>query len=170
MILDQNLVFSNNQSLAITTATPSSTVIDLTGGQTLIIGNASAFGAEMGVGDGPALPKVGVYCTQSLTTTNSATLSIQFQGNAVASSAADGNWITYIEVPDLAAANLLVSTAIAKFDYPVRRVAATMPRYIRLNYVPATGQFSTGSASAYIMLQREDYEAKFYPSGFTVAA
>lgn len=168
MILDLNLVFSDSQDLAITASASSTTVIDLTGAQTMEIGNGSAFGADMGVGDGPALPKIGIYCTEALTTTNSATLNIQFQGNAVASSAADGNWITYIETGPLAASSFVVSTKVAGFDYPIVPAGVDFPRWIRLNYSLGTGQFSTGALSAYIMLQREDWTAGQYPSGFSV--
>lgn len=170
MILDNNLVFGTATALVSSTTSIASGVIDLTGGQTLGIGNASAFGADMGVGPGQAAPQVRVIATTALTTTNSATLNIAFQGNAVASSAADANWITYIETGAIAASALTVSTTIARFDYPIRQVAAAMPRYVRLLYQFATGSFSTGSATAFLTLTGDDWEARYYPSGFTVAA
>lgn len=171
MILDNNLVFSTAQSMNITTSTPSESVIDLTGGATLEIGNASAFGADLGIGDGVAIPKIGVWVgSQSIDTTNSATLNIAFQGNASASSAADANWITYIETGALAAARLDAYAKIAAFDWPLKQVEAAMPRYVRLYYQVATGVFTTGEVNAYVMLQRDDWTLGLYPSGFSVGA
>lgn len=169
MILDNNLVFSNAQSAGITTNTASTNVIDLTGGQTLIIGNASAFGEDLGIGDGVAIPKIGVYVGSiGIATTNSATLNIAFQGNAVASSAADANWITYIETGPIAASHLDPYALIAAFDWPKVQVEAAMPRWVRLFYQVATGTFTTGTLSAYVMLQRDDWQTPKYPSNFVV--
>lgn len=172
MFLDQNLVFSDAQTMNITTSTPSTTVIDLLGGSTTnTYGTATAFGEDLGIGVGAGQPQVVVQTgTVAIATTNSATLNIQFQGNASASSAADVNWITYIETGAMAASLLTASRFLARFAWPRRQIAAALPRYIRLNYGVATGVFTTGTVTSYIVLQEENWSAGAYPSGFSVGA
>lgn len=170
MILDNNLVFSDAQSMNITTNTPSTNVIDLLGGQTLQA-PATFAGADMGIGDGVAMPKIGVWVGDTaIATTNSATLQVAFQGNASASSAADVNWITYIETDTIAATALDAYNKIAAFDWPLAKIEAALPRYVRLLYKVATGVFTTGVVNAYVMLQRDDWTLGKYPSGFSVGA
>lgn len=167
MIFDSNLLFSNGQSLAVTTSTPSTTVIDLTGNPTagLNIGNASRYGADMGIGDGVAVLKVAAYVGTALTTTNSATLQIQFQGSTDSST-----WDTYIETPAFAAAKLTAGQKLGTFDWPLVGPGFSLPRYIRLNYVlPETTSFTTGTIFAGIVLQRDDAIQGQYPEGFVVA-
>lgn len=170
MILDNTLVFSNAQSAAFTADTPSTNVIDLSGGtlfqwgpNATTQGGSLPFGEDLGIGDGEAFPKVGVYVGTAITTTDSATLNIQFQGSTDSSF-----WETYIETGPLAASLLTAGAAIAKLDWPHRKVASKMPRYVRLNYDIATGTFTAGTLSAYVMLQRDDWPLGLYPSGFTV--
>lgn len=172
MILDNNLVFSSAQTMAITTSTPSTNVIDLQSGVTMNVGpNASILKEDLGIGDGVAIPKIGVYTgATALASPGSATMNIAFQGNASASSAADVNWITYIETGAIAVASLTAYAKIAAFDWPLKQVAAAMPRYVRLLYVPATATFTAGTVSAYVMLQRDDWTLPLYPSGFSVGA
>lgn len=169
-ILDQNLVFSSAQSLAVTTSTPSTNVIDLSGGtnfqwgpNSTTNGGSLPFGEDLGIGDGEAMPKVIAYIGTALTTTNSATLNIQFQGSTDSS-----NWTTYVETGTLAASLLTAGAKVAAFDWPHRQIAAALPRYVRLNYAVATGVFTTGTISAYIGLQRFDWPLGLYPAGFTV--
>ena len=161
MIIDSQLLFSNAQSLAITTSTPS-TVIDLTGGVALNIGVGTRYGAEMGIGDG-SVPKIAAIIGTALTTTNSATLNIQFQGSTDSST-----WTTYIESGALAAALLTANTFIARWDWPIRQIGASLPRYVRMNFVPATGIFTTGTIFAGIVTDRWDWTTPLYPSGFAV--
>lgn len=164
MILDNNLVFSNAQSLAVSTTTASTTTIDLTGGSSLNIGNGSTFGADMGIGDGVAMPKIAAYIGTALQTANSATLNIQFQGSTDSST-----WTTYVETGALAASVLVAGAKVAAFDWPLKATGAAMPRYIRLNYnLPNATAFTTGTITAAIVLQRDDWTAGLYPAGFTV--
>jgi len=169
MILDLNLVFNTALALTSSTTTIPSTALDLLGGQTVIDGNASAYGADMGIGPGVAVPQVRVIATTGFTSSTSGVLNIAFQGNAVASSAADANWVTYIETGNIASTSLAVSTTIARFDYPIRQVAAAMPRYIRLLYQFDGTSFSAGATTAFIQLASGDNDIGYYPSNFVVA-
>lgn len=167
MIFDTNLLFSNGQSLAVTTSTPSTTVIDLTGNPTagLNIGNAARYGADMGIGDGVAVLKVAAYVGTALTTTNAATLQIVFQGSTDSST-----WDTYLLSPVYAAAALTAGAKLGTFDWPLVALGKSLPRYIRLNYdLPETTSFTTGTIFAGIVLQRDDAIQGLYPEGFVVA-
>jgi len=168
MILDNNLVFSNGQASNFTTSTPATTVIDLSGGTNFAFGNASVFGEDLGIGDGVAIPRIEVFTGTAMTTATSAKLNIQFQGSTDST-----NWTTYIETGVLPAAEVAkVNNPIAKMMWPHRQVAAALPRYVRLNYdlSASTGTFSTGTISAYVMLQRDDWPLGLYPSNFVVGA
>lgn len=161
MIYDNNLIFSNNQ--AITSTADSTTVLDTLQGITENIGpNASAFGSELGFGDGPAIPKVAALVTTAFVSAGGATLQVAFQGSTDSST-----WTTYVESAAAAytAALLVVGTRVARWDWPVRTVAA-LPRYFKLVYTVATSTFSAGKIFAGIVLQRDDHV--YYPSGFAV--
>lgn len=171
MLLDQNLVFSDAQTASFTTSTPSTNYIDLTGGQTMNIGVGTSFGEDLGIGVGVGQPQIVVQVgSVALRTTNSATLNVQFQGNAVATSAADTNWITYIETGAMGASLLDAYNVIARFAWPRRQIEAAMPRYVRLNYNIAGSIFTTGNISAFIVLTDDEWNTKYYPSGFSVGA
>lgn len=162
MIIDNSLVFSNGQAITATTA--SATAVDLSGGTNFTYGNATRFGEDLGIGDGGALPKIAAYIGTAPLTTNSATLQIAFQGSTDST-----NWDTYVETPAVAAANLTAGAKVAAFDWPHRATGASLPRYVRLYYTVGTGAFTTGTIFAAIVLQRDDWPAKYYPNNFTVA-
>lgn len=161
MIIDNQLVFSNGQA---TTGTVGSTVIDLSGGTNFTYGNATRFGEDLGIGDGGALPKIAAYVGTANLTTNSATLQIAFQGSTDST-----NWDTYVETSAITAANLAAGNKVAAFDWPHRATGANLPRYVRLYYTVGTGAFTTGTIFAAIVLQRDDWPAKYYPANYTVA-
>ena len=185
MILDNTLVFSNGQSLITNASTGSTFIIDLAaGGSTssttyptgsnlnLTFGNAATFGEDLGIGDGAAALHVGVYAGTALVTANSATLQVQFQGSADVGggTVASLSWTTYVETDALAGTVLTANTAIAKLWWPHRQVAAALPRFVRLNYLVATGTFTAGTVSAYVMQARYDWTTGNYPSNFVVAS
>lgn len=167
MILDNNLVFSNAVASNFTTST-GSTAIDLSGGTLFQFGNATTFGEDLGIGDGEAIPRILVLTGTAMTTATSAALNIQFQGSTDST-----NWSTYIETGIIPAAQVATANnPIAKFAWPHRQVNAKLPRYVRLNYdmSSSTGTFSTGSLSAYVVLQRDDWPMGLYPAGFSVGS
>lgn len=162
MLIDNNLVFSNNQ--AITSTADSTNVLDALQGITENIGpNASAFGIELGFGDGPAIPKLLCIVNVAFVSAGGATLQIAWQGSTDSSS-----WTTYQETPTLSVANLgTIGNRVAMWDWPPRLVSTTaLPRYFKLVYTVATSTFSAGKLFAAIVLQRDD--KVYYPSGFSV--
>lgn len=155
MLMDNQLVFSNAQSL-VTAASVASTVIDLTVQE------------DLGVGGGAATPKIFVQVGTAFVTANSATLNIQFQGSA------DGvTWTTYAESGALAASTLTAGQRVFGIDWPKRIASNTpLPRYVRLYYVlPASTAFTAGTLTAAVVLDRDDAPdtAGLYASNFVVA-
>lgn len=161
MILDNNLIFSNNQ--AITVTADSTTVLDTLQGILENIGNGTVFGSELGFGDGVAIPKIAALVTTAFVSGGGATLQVAFAGSTDSST-----WTTYVESPaaTFTAANLVVGRWIARWDWPIRTSGAALPRYFKLIYTVATSTFSAGKIFAGIALSREDHV--YYPSGFSV--
>jgi hypothetical protein len=149
MIMDGTLLFSTAQAITATAA--STNIIDLTNARDLGIGN-----------DYPTV-KVEMQIGTALTTTNSGTLTVQFQGSTDASS-----WTTYAESQAYAAAALTANTNHGfPISLPARSLGASLPQYYRLNYVVGTGVFSTGTVTAFLVLDRQWNHS--YPAGLTVA-
>jgi hypothetical protein len=164
MLMDAQLSFS--QAQAITTASAASTNVtayDESGGNTNI-GNATRFGADLGVSEGMNKPKVVVSIPTAFTSTNSATLNFQFQGSTDSST-----WTTYIESGAIAAASLTAGTAWV-FDWPRKAIGAAMPKYVRMYYALATGQMTTGTINANVVLNADGWVgiADQYPANYVV--
>jgi|WetSurMetagenome_2_1015567.scaffolds.fasta_scaffold00850_7 hypothetical protein len=166
MIMDAQLAFSSAQ--AITTASAASsniTAYDLSGGNTNI-GGASGyrFGADLGVSEGFNKAKIVVSFPVAFTTTNSATLNIQFQGSTDSST-----WTTYIESGAIAAASLTQGAAWV-FDWPRKALGAAMPKYVRMYYTLGTGQMTTGTINANVVLNADGWVgiADQYPANYVV--
>lgn len=167
MILDNNLVFSNNVASAFTVTT-GSTQIDLTGGVAINYGIGAngttiTFGEDLGRGKGIAEPWIVVDIGTAMTSTNSATLNVQFQGSTDAST-----WTTYLETGAIAAASLTANKRIATFPWPPVPSGAALPRYVRLNYVVATGVFATGTIFAGVVETPQLNNVGLYPENFAV--
>jgi hypothetical protein len=183
MLLDKNLQFSNAQ--AVTSSALSTNAIDLLAGATngsasaystpaSIIGNASVFGEDFGIGSTAGVPRVVGTAIAAFTAGGAATLQIAFQGAQDSGSGTlNGySWVTYAETDAIAVTALTISTRIFSFDWPHRQVAAALPRFVVLNYVVATGPMLTGKVTADVAMGGDDGQATLvkYPSNFTVAA
>ena len=167
MILDNNLIFSNAVASNFTVTT-GSTAIDLTGGVTMNFGIGAlattiVFGEDLGRGNGIGSPKIFCDVGTAMTSTNSATLNVQFQG-----STDNSTWTTYVETGAMAATRLTANTRIASFDWPPVPAGVSLPRYVRLNYVVATGVFSTGTIFAGVALELNQNNVGLYPENFAI--
>jgi hypothetical protein len=166
VIMDSQLSFS--QSQAITTASAASsniTAYDLSGGNTNIGGPAGyRFGADLGVSEGMNKPKIVVSIPTAFTSTNSATLNFQFQGSTDSST-----WTTYIESGAIAATALTAGAAWV-FDWPRKALGAAMPKYVRMYYALGTGQMTTGTIHANVVLNADGWVgiADQYPANYIV--
>lgn len=163
-LLDQNLVFSDTQVITATAA--STNVYDMSGGTNFLISpNQTRFGQDYGIGDGVAIPKILGIINASFSTGGSPTLNTQFQGSTDSST-----WTTYVETGPVAASVLTINSRFFAIDWPVRLIGAAMPRYVRTNYVVASGPFTTGSLSLFVVLGRDDstFDQSQYGSGYSV--
>lgn len=186
---DLNLIFTGGNLAAqvpLGVDMPSTGVLDLAAGAMLdtstvttyaacpmIIGNATVFGEDLGIGD-EKLP-LAVF----LGGTNWAggtSLNIAIQGAVDASGGtypanlSGLTWTTYAESGPQLTAQLLANRKFPMPDWPHRAIGAALPRFIRLLY-DVTGTFSGGGSIAFagFVLQRPDNPVGQYPSGFTVA-
>lgn len=184
MMLDQKLQFSEAQAI---TATAASTfVYDLLTGESLTTtftptppvkwGNATYFGEDLGIGQGPGTPRIVGSTIAAFTAGGAATLTVQFQGAPVNSTAqASGNisdlvWATYIQTDALAVSLLTANSEAFSFDWPKRKIKEALPRFVRLNYVVATGPMTAGTINAGVSLGPNDAVGTLgqYPSNYVV--
>ena len=181
MILDNGLAFVSSPQ-TITSTAASTSIIDLTGFGSGVVpnlnfGNATNDGADMGIGDGEANPKVVFTVSTTFTTSNSATLTVQLQG-APSSSNSPGSYTTYAEIPTLGVASLVASATtpaapgIFAIDWPKVPYNASFPRFWRINWQVNVGTFSAGAIGfAGIVLQNDtSWSMGQYPAAYTVAA
>ena len=169
--LDNQLTFSSGQ--AITTTAASTNVIDLAGlgsGTTVtnIIGNASVFGEDIGIGSGVYRPKILV--TVGTAFAGGTSLNVQLQGAPDNGSGSPGTYVTYDESGAVVTASLTANQVIFRVDVAAIQPAnGPLPRFLRLNYT-VVGTYTAGTiAFAGIVLDRQDWSAGMYPSGFAVA-
>lgn len=160
--MDQNLVLSSAQ--AITATARSTNAYDLLNGLTLasasgayttnaVIGNATVFGEDLGLGRGVGTPQVEVFSGAG-TPAAATSLNISLDG---AVDAATGNtsgvtYATYIETGAIPLASILASNRLAAFAWPKDRVKAAMPRFISLNYTVVGSNFTGLTVTSYINL------------------
>lgn len=162
MLADDNLVLSNAQAITATAA--STNAYDIETGNKFattftnpsdIIGNATFFGEDLGLGRGKGEPTWQVF-TGSGTPITATSLQLQFRGapdnvTAHASKArSDLTFVIYIETDVILLANILASQRIADYAIPRRAHAAAMPRFYDANYVVAGSNFAGLTLTTYI--------------------
>jgi len=149
MTIDALLLFDPTGT-NITVTAPSTNVLDLGGPR------------DMGVGDN--IPKIEIVIQQSFAAVGAATLNVHIQ-----SSVDNITWSTLAESSPIAVANLTVGRQILGIDLPTDQPAQTagIGRYLRLNYVVASGPFTAGQVLAALVLNRPNPTA--YASGFNPA-
>jgi len=142
MIIDKFLQFDSGT--AITSTAASNNTIDLS--QSRDIAN----------GGDPALQLVCTVVT-AFTAAGAATLQVQFQ-----TSADNASWTTLAQSDAIPVASLTAGTELLRIGLPLG-----IQRYIRLNYVVATGPMTAGAITAELVLDRQAFAA--YASGFNAA-
>lgn len=177
MILDALLQFDNAVSLAIAAGTQASTnVIDL-GITSGIPSSANGGGArDIGVGDDPAM-KLLVMVTTTFTSAGAATLVVALQGAIDNGSGAPSTFNTWWSSPAFALATLNAGSRLMDMDMPRPPDGIAIPRFLRLLYTVGAATVTAGAVSAYIVLDREDYNYQStdnsvrggYPAGITIA-
>ena len=156
---------------------PSTNIIDLLGqgvgtAPQNIIGNATVFGADVGIGTWR--PELEVAIGTAATTGTSATLNVQYQ--AAVDPGVGGNytpttWVTLNETGAIAVANLTANAVIARFPFLPALPPNLRPRFLRLNFqVAASTSFTAGTiAFALVTLIRDDLAQRYQPKNFVVA-
>lgn len=155
---------------------PSTKTVDLLGSgvgtaPANIIGNASVFGTDMGVGG--LRPELNISVGTAFATATSATLNVQLQAapdQGAAGAYQPGTWQTIVESGQLTAAQLAAGTVIFRNPFPPAFPANLSPRYMRLLFVtPAGASFTAGTiASALVTEVRDDQANKFAAANYTV--
>jgi hypothetical protein len=164
MLNDQNLVFSSNQAVTVTAQSTStydiltSALLSSSGGiytvpPNSIIGNASFFGEDLGLGRGKGTPTVEVF-TGSGTPAVGTGLQVSLQGapDNGGGSIAGLTFVPYIQTRSIPLASILASIRLAQFDFPRREVGQGLPRFINLLYTVAGAAFTGLSLTSYINL------------------
>jgi len=153
-MIDAYLAFSDGQAL--TASAASTNVIDLK--------------AERDIGIGSSELTVMLITTTAWTSGGSTTLDIALQV-APDSSGSPGSYITIAQSQQCAIANFAaVGTKIAEIRIPatIPQIDGNICRFMRLNYVVGTSNFTAGAIGAYIVGGGHDNQV-YYPPGVTVA-
>ncbi len=152
-----------------------SNVVDLgmAGLPASISGGGGGGARDIAVGDDPML-KLSVICEVAFN--NSATLQLILQGAIDnGSGAPSSSWTTMWSSAVIANAALIAGVDLANIDVPRPVPGQALPRFLRLEFVTATGTNSTGLINAAIVIDRMDQvigtggAMSGYPAGITVA-
>lgn len=165
MLNDQNMVLSSAQAITATAASTNTYDIEIgntvtttfTPSPNAIIGNATYFGEDLGLGRGVGTPTIQVFSGAG-TPAAATSLQIALQGAPMNNTAfASGNvsdlvFVTYIETRGIPLASILSSIRLAEFDLPRREIGQALPRFYNLNYIVAGPNFTGLTVNAYINL------------------
>ena len=155
MIIDGLLQFDPALS-AITVTRVSTNVIDLLN--------------QRDIGDGAAPPmRCYVGVTAAFTAGGAGTLQVQAQG-----SVDNATYFTYLESRAFSIAELTPIGRLIEFAWPAvpvgtpgtTAVSGAAPRYLRLNYIVATGPMTAGSVNAQLVLDPQS--TRQYPAGLII--
>lgn len=116
---------------------------------------------DLGIGDDPAIK---VMVEIKTTFASGTSLEVQVQG-APDSSGSPGSYSTYATSGAIAEANLVAGRYILAIDLPRPSPGATIPRFLRLQYV-TVGTHTAGDIWGFLVLDRQDMYA--YPPGITI--
>jgi hypothetical protein len=178
MLLDAQLTLDSNANLAIAApGVASQGIIDLMG---VGVGSPppnyfgvqdAVFGEDVGIGDGVSPPVVVCIVGTTFTTSDAATLTVQFQESVDSGAAgtppySPNAWVTVLQTGAIAVANLTSGTKIAEFTVPPRAPGQAFPRFIRLFYsIPSTLSFTAGTI-AYSGINTGRDDTPSYPAGY----
>ena len=135
-----------------------------------VIGTASLFGADMGVGG--LQPELVVSIGTALVTGSAATLNVQLQAAPdTTPSHQPGTWQTIMESGTITAAQGTAGAYVFRTKFPPVFPANLRPRYYRLNFVTPSGTDFTAGTIAYAIISvvRDDYSiGLIQPSNYVV--
>ena len=144
MIIDAQNMFDS--ALALTATANSTNTIDLVNPR------------DIGVGGFDASPTILVLVNTPMLSAGATTLTV-----AVTGSTDNSTFDTMIISPAIAKANLIPGTGGIAIRMPSMVPGQVLPRYLRLTYTVATGPFTGGTLSAFLLLDRQRNFG--YPAG-----
>lgn len=136
----------------------------------VIIGNATTFGMDFGIGSTSPTPHVVGEAIQAFA--GGTSVQVQFVGQADPNTGTLGTWVIYGQTDTIATSLLTANTRIFGFDWPQRKIGAALPRFVALRYVVA-GTMTAGTITADNVIGGSDDALgtlQQYPANFTVAA
>lgn len=149
-MIDYEGQFSSAQ--AITSTAASTNVLDL------------LIARDIGVGD---TQEINVYTVAAFTSGGTPTLQVSLQGSVDNATFYDINMSPVIAMSALVAGTHIFAVPMARLFQPNMQ-AVGMPRYIRLNYVVASGPFTGGTINAWIGADLDRQAYYTYPRNYTV--
>ena len=184
---DINLLFSVGQ--AIQTSTASTNTYDMLQGVGLsssgtyqtnaaagllnTFGNATVYGADLGIGEPIARLKLGMWVGAAFTGVG-VTLQVSWQGavDNGGGTFAGLTWTNYAYGPIYTTSILTAGQIIPLPDWPFDIPPSTnaMPRFMRLFYTVSGGVYTTGTITAGVVTSMSYNRLGAYPSGFSVGA
>lgn len=173
MFTDNTLIFSSAQ--AITSTANATNLYDITGAgsgnaPTMIGGNAGVIGADMGAGDGEAIPYVVMNVVQAFVSGGGATLTVSLQAAPDNGSNVAGSYTVLYQSAAFTAANLALGETLL-FPIPPRALSGVpgeaLPRFYQVVYTVGTSTFSAGKVTTEIVLNPPtSLTGTLYPNNF----
>lgn len=171
MFLDNSLIFSSFTSPVALTTTADSSVIDITGAgvgvaPTMIGGNGGVIGADIGAGDGEAVPAVIVNIGTTLV--GGTSLQISLKAAPALANNTEGTYTTLLTTAAIPTASLVAGEQIT-LPIPQRIPGEALPRFYKLTYT-IVGTYTGGTVSAGIVLNPiSTFNGIQYPNNFIAA-
>lgn len=182
MLMDKNIQFSNAQAITATAASTSTYDLEtgllvtttFTPSPNAIIGNATYFGEDLGLGKGQGTPYVIVKQVNASTAATGTSLQVSFQGAPMNVTAfGSGNvsdlvFVPYLFGPSIAAALLTSNSEIFAFAWPARKIAQAMPRFVNLEYTVGGSNFTNLTVDADVSLGVDSAQGTLpqYPANY----
>jgi len=125
-----------------------------------IIGNATFFGEDLGLGRGMGTPQVVGY-TGPGTPTTATSLTVQLQGAPDNGGGTIGGltFAVYIQTRAILLASIIASRRLFAFDFPRRQEGDGLPRFINLNFLVGGSNFAGLTVEAFINLGETSAQA-----------
>lgn len=174
---DQNLVLTGTGAVqgyqTITATAVSAFTYDLLNGAAIansvgtytvppnsIIGNASFFGEDLGLGRGMGTPQVVGY-TGPGTPGAATSLTVSLQGAPDNGGGTIGGltFVAYIQTRAILLASIIASRRLFAFDFPRRQEGDGLPRFIQLNFTVGGSNFTGLTVIGYINLGETSAQA-----------
>lgn len=153
---------------------PSTNIIDLLGqgagtAPQNIIGNATLFGEDAGVGG--IRPELNVVVGTAFVSGGGGTVNVKLQAAPdTAVTYLPGSYVTLGETGPITVANLTAGQVVARFPFLPAFPPGLNPRYLRLLFSIATATITAGTiASATVTMVRDDQANRYAASNFRVA-